>query len=214
MKRLAAAIIGGRERGLDVADCRRVGDGDVRAVGFVDQRLAGERGSKLGDGRVRVDLQDDPFAGILGNRGAARQHDRDRLADEPDPAVGDDRRRQRLDLRQGEEAHRYVRHRTADLLRGDDAVHARNGERGRHIQFADRAVGDRAAQNDGMQLTVRRHVVAEGSPPAQEAQIFDPLDGFADDALVRAHSTPRASIRDFDARPRLRPRQRTPHRQA
>ena len=149
---LLAAILCIPEGGVGIADDRGVGDDDVRAVHLVDQRIAREGGSEFGNGWMFVDLQNDLLAGVLGDRGARRQHDRDGLADKPHPAVGDHRRGERLDLRQWKQPHRHPRHRTADILGGDDAVNARDGQRRRGIESADRAVGDRTAQDDGVQL--------------------------------------------------------------
>src|SRR5262249_37773450 len=59
-------------------------------------------------------------------------------------------------------------------------------QRGTCIDGADAAVGERAAQDRGVQRPDGRHVVDELPAAAQETQILDALDRAADEGVCRA----------------------------
>ena len=75
------------------------------------------------DRRQLLDVEVDRADTVLGQRGAVRQHDRDRLADIADAVGGDHRLQEPLRPGQRQQTQRDSRHR-ADFFRGDDGPHA------------------------------------------------------------------------------------------
>jgi hypothetical protein len=74
------------------------------------------------------------------------------------------------------------------VLGGDHRVHARNLQRGRCIDRADAAVRHRAAQDHGVEQSLRRKIIDVLAAATQEAQILAPLDGGADEGVLHRGS--------------------------
>ncbi len=119
--------------------------------------------------------------------GAVRQHDGDRLADIAHLVFGNDGLGYRLELRQRLQPHGNARHRMADILRRDDAVHPGKRARPRDIDRADAAVGHGAAQDGGMQKPLAREVIDIFPTPTQEAQVLEAFNRAADEGVDRPH---------------------------
>ena len=137
-----------------------------------------------------LDVERDGVERILGGAGAFGQHDRDRLPDIADLAVGDDRLFERLERRRGFLPQRNPRDRRADVGRGDDGVDAGPRAGGAGLDAADAPVRDRAAQDHGVQKIIAGEVVDELAASAQEAKILDPFDRAADKGVACALSGP------------------------
>ena len=67
-------------------------------------------------------------------------------------------------------------------------MHAGNFFRLRHIDAANAAVGDRAAQDRRMQHVVTGEIVDILAAAADEAKVFQPFDRLADERVDRPHA--------------------------
>ena len=120
---LAPDVVGLAERRIGVAFDPGKDHRDIRAGLFEQQNLASPGGAPIRDRRQLLDVEVDRADTVLGQRGAVRQHDRDRLADIADAVGGDHRLQEALRSGQRQQTQRNSRHR-ADLFRGDDGPHA------------------------------------------------------------------------------------------
>ena len=183
----APGVIGAGKSGLHIATAGLVFDCDVRTVLLEHEGAARDRLPALRHGRQRLDVQSDGIACVFGECRAVGEHDGNRLADEPHLAIGDHRRLEKGQLRQGKQADRDARHRASDLGRRDDRNHAFERERRPDIQRTYSPARDRTAQDHRVQLLLFPHVVAERAAAAQQTQILDPLHCSSDHRLVHAH---------------------------
>ncbi len=136
----------------------------------------------------RLDLDVDRLQGILRQSRALGQDQRDRLADIAHLAMGDDWLPERLEIRQGLQPHRNVRHLAAEVRRRDHAMHARQHPRPRRVDRPDAAMGDRAAQDRRMQHAFAREIVDILPAAAQKAEILQAFDRAADERVDRPHA--------------------------
>ena len=70
---------------------------------------------------------------------------------------------------------------------GQDRIDPRHGARGRRVDGADAAMGNRAAHDGGMPLPGAGEIIEILPAAAQEAKVFDPLDRTADECIRAAH---------------------------
>jgi len=167
------------------------GEALFAAVGRLHvQRIA--LGGRVGDGELalvaidhrgqRLDVDVDRIGRVFGERGRVRHHHRDRLAYVVHFPGSNDRLLVRHELRQRREAQRDARHRAIlrDVGRREDGVHAGHGACPCRVDGADAAVADVGAQDRGVQHALDVLVVDIGALAAQQAQILEALDGFAD----------------------------------
>ena len=110
-KAFAPGVVGlGKSRGRIAAD-RAVADREIAAVPSNSRVSFACRLVAVGHRRQRLDVDTDQVERVLGDRRAVGQHDRDRLADIADLAVGDDRLVKGFELRQRLQPDRDPRHR-------------------------------------------------------------------------------------------------------
>ena len=93
-----------------------------------------------------------------------------------------------LELRHRLQPHRHQRNGVAEIGRGDDGMHAGHFLRARHVDSADAAVGDRAAQDRRVQHVVAGEIVDILAAAADEAKILQPFDRLADERVDRSHA--------------------------
>ena len=81
----------------------------------------------------------------------------------------------------------HARHGVADILGGEDGAYAREHAGCRHIDAANAAVRDGAAQDRRMEHAVAGKIVDKFTAAAQKAQVLQPLDGAADQGVDGSH---------------------------
>ena len=93
-----------------------------------------------------------------------------------------------FELRHRLQPHRHQRNGIAEVGRGDDGMHAGDFFRTRHVDGADAAMGDRAAQDRRMQHVLAREIVDILAAAANEAKVFQPFDRLTDERVDRSHA--------------------------
>ena len=81
LEALAADVGRARESGVGVAAHAGEREREIAACRLEQQDVVASRGGAVHDRRQRLDVERDRVERILGDGGAVRQHDRDRLAD-------------------------------------------------------------------------------------------------------------------------------------
>ena len=183
---LAAHVSRTVESSVGIAAHAAEGEREVAACSFEQQDVVFSGGCAVHDRGEGLDVERDGVERILGGAGAFGQHDRDRLPDIANLAVGNDGLFERLERRRGFLPQRNPRNDGADVGRGDDGVDAGAGAGGRGRDAADAPVRDRAAQDHRVEKIVASEVVDELAASAQEAKILDPFDRAADKGIARA----------------------------
>jgi hypothetical protein len=189
-KRLAPHVGHILECGRGVAAGRAERHRAVGAGFLEQQRLVGCRGVAVSDRRQRFNVHFDQRQRILGDCGTIREHERERFADVAHLGLRDHRLAEAHEVRQRLQPHGNAWHRPADVFRGDHALHAGEGTRRRGIDRTKAAVGDGAAQHRRVQHALARKIVDILPAPAQETQVFQPLDRAADERVDRLHTGP------------------------
>ena len=185
---LAAHVSRTVESSVGIAAHAAEREREVAACSFEQQDVVFSGGGAVHDRGEGLDVERDGVERILGGAGAFGQHDRDRLPDIADLAVGNDGLLERLERRRGFLPQRNPRNGGADVGRGDDGVDAGAGAGGRGRDAADAPVRDRAAQDHRVEKIVASEVVDELAAPAEEAKILDPFDRAADKGIACALS--------------------------
>ena len=184
---LAAHVSRTVESSVGIAAHAAEGEREVAACSFEQQDVVFSGGGAVHDRGEGLDVERDGVERILGGAGAFGQHDRDRLPDIADLAVGNDGLFERLERRRGFLPQRNPRDDGADVGRSDDGVDAGARAGGRGLDAADAPVRDRAAQDHRVQKIIASEVVDELAASAQEAKILDPFDRAADKGVACAH---------------------------
>ena len=136
--RLAHDVGGRREH---VVECGggQAGDlaDDVRAVALVHERVGVLGRRVVDDRRQRLVVDVDELGRVLGEIAALGDHERDRVADEADLALGE-RRARRLRAPRPDRRVPLLLHAGVQVGGGEHEPHARRGERRRRVDPADR----------------------------------------------------------------------------
>ena len=174
------------DRGLGVAVVLLHAGAHVAGHVLVHQARGGAGGLDADDRRQHLVVDPDPTHGVLGDVAVVGDHERDRLADVVDLAVGErvlraavgqrrvrDQQRQRL-------GHRWRQ--SGEVLVGPHHVHALDVEDVLDVDVEHLRVRVRRAQHGGVQgVRADGDVVDVPALPAQEALVLDPLDGRAEE---------------------------------
>ncbi len=176
----------GPERRLHIALVSRDQCGAIAGGAFEQQHIAARTGVPVRHRRQVIDLESDGGSRILGQLGPIGEHHRQRLAHIPHHRLRDHRLRIGRNGRD-RPAKRNGRDRAADIGGGQDRPYSRHGERGRGIDRAEAAMGDRAAHHHGVPLPGAGEIIEILPAAAQEAKVFDPLDRTADECIGAAH---------------------------
>ena len=164
--------VGLGEAGLEIAAAERPLADLVGPELLVHERPALERGLGVGHDRQRVVLDDDVLGRVDHAVAVVADHERDRIADVLDLALGEDPVVGRVDL----DARRDPGHRQAGLhvevlvgVDGDDAV-ARHGRR--RVDRDDLRVGLGRAHPRGPQLALKVDVVDVGALAGDQPRVL------------------------------------------
>ena len=169
-----------------VALGRSIGNRDVGALFFEQERVVPAGRMPVRNRGQRLDVGLDDIGRVLGERDAVGHDDRDRLSHVTDLAVGDDRLLERLELRQRREPHRNGGNgavpRMRDILGDEDAANARHGARGTDVvDRADAPVRHRAAQDRRVKHALTLQIVHESPAAPEKTQVFDAFHRGADE---------------------------------
>ena len=176
------------ERRVGIAEHGAEFHREIAAFVFKQQRFVLRRALPVRDGRQRLDVDFDGAERVLGDAGAVGQHHGQRLADIAHLVARHDRLAEGFELRHRLQPHRHQRDCIAEIGRGDDGMHAGDFCRPRHVDSADAAVGDRAAQDRRMQHVLAREIVDILAAAADEAKVLQPFDRLADERVDRPHA--------------------------
>jgi hypothetical protein len=172
---------------------------EVPGVALVDEVVAVHGGPVVHERLEGVEVDHDQVGGVLGEVAVVGDHERDRLADEADLAVGEGRHGCLLaPARVGvpELAHLGV-----EVGAGEHGVHAGRGEGLGGVDARDAGPGQRAAHEAGVEHPRPHDVVDEGAPSGQQAGVLDAVDTAAgvagrsrDDGLVHVEGVPEPPV--------------------
>ena len=182
-ERLAADIFGGLEGLVRVPDSHCVARRDVRSVLLEKNRTIRFGGMPVADGIEHFDVELNVFEGVLRERPAVRDDDRDWLADIAHLAVRNDRLEIFLQARDGSETQRNGRNRISDVSCRYHGMDARNPQRRRGVDAANTAMRDRTAEDRRMERSGRLIIVRESPLACQKTQIFGALDRLSDERV-------------------------------
>ena len=158
---------------------------DAEVEGAVGRGLGVDLGpagvEREGDGAF-VHVEGDQVGGIAGGVDAVGDDQGDGLAHEAHAAIGEDGARRggapaAVTVGDAGEAHADIDARRAQVLRGEDEMHAGGGAGGGDVQQGD--VGMRAvrAEEPRPQRIFRRDIIDIAALPREEAMIFDAMGG-------------------------------------
>ena len=178
---LAQHEVGGGEGGLDVSALVGGAASDVGIGVVVDQRRARLRRRNEIDRRHIGHIVDlDQFQRVLGEIAAVGDHQRHRLAGEARLAGCQRLMGARMDEAGVLVEQRHGRVGRAQVLVGDQRMHAGERERGGGIDERKSGLGVGAAQHGGVQHVGQADVVDEARAPGEQARILASLDRLPD----------------------------------
>ena len=174
MRRLGEGRVG-------VAEAHLVGRNDV-GVQLAAHRRAGRGFPHVGDERLDVVVDRDDGGGIFGDVAAVRHHQRHRLADVTDLAVGQCIEPRLVERHAGvrHPHHAAVGHHRRDIVEREHGVDAGQTERRLLVDAADQRVRMRTSHERDVQQAGQRDVVDEAALAAQQRLVLKAGDARAD----------------------------------
>ena len=160
----------------------------VRRLAMHQGRAGGERRAAVRGRGQRLVVDVDERRCVFGNVAIIGHHDRHSLADMHHLVARERRTIQILLIARARQADDHelggeVRH---DVGAREDGVHARQRERGRLVDAADRSVRMRAAHEGGVQHPGHPDVVDEAALALEQRLVFQPRHRAADDSHARS----------------------------
>ena len=168
------------ERRLGVAEAHLVCGDDV-GVQLAAHWRSGRGLSHVGDERLDVVVDRDQRSGVLGEVAAVRDHQRHRLADVADLAVGERVEPRLVERHAGvrDPHHAAVGHHLGDVVEREHGMNAGQSQRHLLVDALDQRVRMRAAHERDVQQVGQRDVVDEAALAAQQRFVLEAIDAGA-----------------------------------
>ena len=126
-----------------------------------------------------LDVDLDQLARVLGERATSRDHDGDRLSDEPHFILGDYRLDEPFETLDRSETDRNGGNDVADIGGGEDRLDAGTSIRRAQVDAANTPVSHRTAHDRRVQQTLGHDIGNEGAAPSEQPRVLDPFERLA-----------------------------------